>query len=93
MPAASVRVDDFTPAQVSRINADVPRFPLGKTEAIRWQSFDGMEIEGLLTYPVGYTPGQRVPLLLEIHGGPTGVYLEYCIAAPMIYPIAWLPRR
>jgi dipeptidyl aminopeptidase/acylaminoacyl peptidase/ectoine hydroxylase-related dioxygenase (phytanoyl-CoA dioxygenase family) len=80
--------EDFTPVQVSRANADVPSLPLGKTEVIRWKSTDGLEIEGLLTYPVGYQPGRRVPLLLSIHGGPTGVFQENFIAAPMIYPIA-----
>jgi dipeptidyl aminopeptidase/acylaminoacyl peptidase len=31
-----------------------------------------MEIEGLLHLPVGYAEGARVPLLLNIHGGPAG---------------------
>jgi dipeptidyl aminopeptidase/acylaminoacyl peptidase len=61
---------DFAPVQVSRANADLPPCPFGQTEVIRWTSTEGLEIEGLLTVPVGYEPGQRVPLLLEIHGGP-----------------------
>ena len=43
---------------------------LGVTEEVGFQSKDGTQVNGLLTYPVGYTKGTRVPLLLRIHGGP-----------------------
>ncbi|HUG81697.1 MAG TPA: S9 family peptidase [Bryobacterales bacterium] len=62
--------------------------PLGTTEVIRWKSKDGMEIEGLLTYPVGYRQGTRVPLALVIHGGPMGVFTETFIGARGLYPVA-----
>ncbi len=45
---------------------------LGSTEEISFPSKDGTEVHGLLTYPVGYTKGTKVPLLLRIHGGPNG---------------------
>ena len=32
---------------------------------------DGSEVHSLLTLPVDYQPGTKVPLLLRIHGGPT----------------------
>ena len=44
---------------------------LGETRVIRWKNpNDGLEIEGLLTLPVGYQRGTRVPLLTFVHGGP-----------------------
>ena len=43
---------------------------LGVTEEIGFQSKDGTQVNGLLTYPVGYVKGTKVPLLLRIHGGP-----------------------
>jgi dipeptidyl aminopeptidase/acylaminoacyl peptidase len=43
-----------------------------KTEEIGFQAKDGTEVHGLLTYPLGYVAGTRVPLLLRIHGGPKG---------------------
>jgi dipeptidyl aminopeptidase/acylaminoacyl peptidase len=46
---------------------------LGESRTIRWQSRDGLEIEGILTLPSGYAAG-RMPLLLHIHGGPAGVF-------------------
>ncbi len=45
---------------------------LGQTEEVRFKSKDGTEVHGLLTYPVGYVKGTKVPLLLRIHGGPNG---------------------
>ena len=45
---------------------------LGATEDVTFKSKDGTVIGGLLTYPVGYTKGTKVPLLLRIHGGPNG---------------------
>ena len=43
-----------------------------KTEEVKFKSKDGTEVHGLLTYPVGYQPGTKVPFLLRIHGGPKG---------------------
>ena len=43
---------------------------LGVTEEINFQSKDGTKVGALLTYPVGYVKGTKVPLLLRIHGGP-----------------------
>jgi dipeptidyl aminopeptidase/acylaminoacyl peptidase len=78
----------FAPAQVSHANADLPAFPLGATELIRWKSTEGLEIEGLLTYPAGYEHGRRYPLLLNVHGGPAGVFTQSFIASRGLYPIA-----
>lgn len=80
------RLDRFAPVQVSRVNAELPDYPLGRTDVIRWKSSDGLEIEGLLTYPVDYEPGKRYPLLLIIHGGPTDVFTQTFIASPAVYP-------
>ena len=43
-----------------------------KTDEISAKSKDGTEVHGLLTYPVGYVAGTKVPLLVRIHGGPKG---------------------
>jgi dipeptidyl aminopeptidase/acylaminoacyl peptidase len=45
---------------------------LGVTEEVNFKSKDGTAVGGLLTYPVGYVKGTRVPMLLRIHGGPNG---------------------
>jgi dipeptidyl aminopeptidase/acylaminoacyl peptidase len=76
------------PVRVSEANTSLDKPPLGKTELIRWKAADGLEIEGLLTYPAGYQHGRRVPLILNIHGGPSGVFQESFIGAAGPYPIA-----
>jgi dipeptidyl aminopeptidase/acylaminoacyl peptidase len=86
-------VDRFAPVQVSRVNADLPKLPLGKVEVVRWKGKDGLEIEGLLTYPVGHRPGKRCPLLLVIHGGPAGVFSQRYLANPGVYPLAAFAAR
>jgi dipeptidyl aminopeptidase/acylaminoacyl peptidase len=81
------RLDRFTATQVSRVQ-ELPAAPLGRTEVVTWTAGDGMAIEGLLTYPVGYSAGERVPLLVIVHGGPTGVFTRSFIGSPGSYPIA-----
>ncbi|MCA1628007.1 MAG: S9 family peptidase [Acidobacteria bacterium] len=87
------KIEDFAPVQVSRANADLPKLPLGKTEVIKWKSSDGKEIEGLLTYPVNYQAGQKVPLILNIHGGPAGVFSQTFIGGRGVYPLATFAAR
>ncbi len=86
-------VSDFTQQQISRANADVKLPPVGRTEVITWKSKDGKEIEGLLTYPVGYHKGQRVPLILTIHGGPAGVFTQTFLGGRGVYPLATFASR
>ncbi|MCU0486605.1 MAG: S9 family peptidase [Anaerolineales bacterium] len=72
-----LRLDDLSPRQVSRVNAEFQAIPVGRTEVIRWKSDDGLEIEGLLTYPPGYTGGKRCPLLVSVHGGPANAWMQF----------------
>jgi dipeptidyl aminopeptidase/acylaminoacyl peptidase len=41
---------------------------------LRYRSKDGLDLEGLLVKPKDYQEGQRYPLLVVIHGGPSGVF-------------------
>jgi dipeptidyl aminopeptidase/acylaminoacyl peptidase len=84
---------DRKPAQVSRANSDLPKLPLPRTETVRWKSKDGLDVEGILTYPTSYETGKKYPLLLNIHGGPAGVFTESFIGGPTIYPLATLAAK
>ena len=81
-------VATFAPRRITDVNADVPRPAMGRTELLTWKSKDGKyEIEGLLTYPVGWVAGTRVPLILNVHGGPAGVFSKGFTGTPSIYMI------
>ena len=85
--------DRFAPVQVSRVQPDVSAAPLGRTELVRWKSKDGLEIEGFLTYPVGYEKGRRYPLLLIVHGGPMGAYMQTFDGTAAYHPVAAFASR
>ena len=63
----------FCPQRLTRANPQVEDWPQIETEIVRWKSFDGMEIEGIVHKPVGFEQGRRYPLLVLLHGGPHGV--------------------
>ena len=46
---------------------------IGTREMISWKSTDGATIEGVLHKPADFQSGRRYPLLVIIHGGPTGI--------------------
>jgi dipeptidyl aminopeptidase/acylaminoacyl peptidase len=77
----------FSPTKITNVNRDFPALAMGRTEVIKWKSKDGKEIEGLVTYPVNYVANRKYPLLLNIHGGPAGVFTENFTAASSIYPL------
>lgn len=45
-------------------------FELPRQERMSWSGEDGVTIEGLLHYPLGYQEGRRYPLVVQTHGGP-----------------------
>ncbi|UCE06084.1 MAG: S9 family peptidase [bacterium] len=47
---------------------------LGKQKIIHYNARDGLEIEGLLIYPVDYQNGEKYPLIVVVHGGPESHY-------------------
>jgi dipeptidyl aminopeptidase/acylaminoacyl peptidase len=71
--------------QLSSINADFNPTEHGKTTLVSWKSTDGTPIEGLLTYPIGFEKGRKYPIILQIHGGPAGVFLNNYTGKPGIY--------
>ena len=47
---------------------------LPKSQVVRWDSHDGTSIEGIFMLPSDYRQGSKVPLMLQIHGGPSGYW-------------------
>jgi dipeptidyl aminopeptidase/acylaminoacyl peptidase len=60
-----------TPTQITHAYDPLERdFILPRQEKVEWKGADGQTIEGMLMYPVGYQPGTRYPLVVQMHGGP-----------------------
>jgi len=63
-----------TPAiRVTHLSDAMKSFTLARREVVRWRSGDGAAIEGVLYKPANFDAKKRYPLLVVIHGGPTGV--------------------
>lgn len=62
------------PRKVTTANPQLAGISVGESEVITWKSSDGWTVEGVLLKPVGYRAGQRYPLKVDVHGGPTGAH-------------------
>ncbi len=58
------------PVRVSDSNPWLAERRLAKQEVVAFEARDGMALEGLLIHPMDRAEGQRVPLVLIVHGGP-----------------------
>jgi dipeptidyl aminopeptidase/acylaminoacyl peptidase len=60
--------------RVTTVNPQVASLQFSQFRAVKWKSRDGLEIEGLLWLPAEHKAGEKLPLLVSIHGGPAGVW-------------------
>ncbi len=61
---------DNGPRRLTDSNPWLADVRLAPQEVFAWKARDGLELEGVLTRPLDARPGQRVPLVLGVHGGP-----------------------
>ena len=75
---------------LTNLNASLLRTKvLGEVREITTpSSHDGLEVQGWLTLPPGYQEGSRVPLILEIHGGPFAAYGPHFATDNQLYAAA-----
>jgi dipeptidyl aminopeptidase/acylaminoacyl peptidase len=81
------RVSPFAPRKLTDTTAQVKNWKLGTVEVISWKSQDGTTIEGILHKPAGYDATKKYPLLVEIHGGPTGTSFPTLSPLEYAYPV------
>lgn len=76
-PSDVVRIDlsRGTTTRLTRVNEDLLAGKrLGEVEEIWYPSTGGARIQGWIVKPPDFDPRRRYPLILEIHGGPHGMY-------------------
>ena len=78
--------------QVTNFSGQIKDWKVSDSEVISWASKDGTTIEGVLHKPQDYDPDQQYPLLVVIHGGPTGISVPDPVPS-YVYPIVqWLNK-
>jgi dipeptidyl aminopeptidase/acylaminoacyl peptidase len=60
------------PRRLTDFNLAATRLELARTEPLEWTSEDNVRADGVVTFPPNFDPKQTWPLVLVIHGGPTG---------------------
>jgi dipeptidyl aminopeptidase/acylaminoacyl peptidase len=76
----------FSPRRLTDMTAQLKDWSLGSAEVISWKSKDGATIEGILRKPADYDPTKKYPLLVMIHGGPTGISQPTLSPGDTYYP-------
>ncbi|MGC1416253.1 MAG: S9 family peptidase [Candidatus Acidiferrum sp.] len=79
-------VASWQPKKLTAMGDQLKPFKVARREVISWKSGDGTVIEGVLLKPPDFDPKKKYPLLVVIHGGPTGVDLPL-LSADRYYPI------
>jgi dipeptidyl aminopeptidase/acylaminoacyl peptidase len=63
--------------QLTNHNAEwLAEVEIAETEPFWVESADGQKVHGWIMKPIGFEEGKKYPLVLEIHGGPFGMYGE-----------------
>ncbi|MFN8583255.1 MAG: S9 family peptidase, partial [Gemmatimonadaceae bacterium] len=62
-------------AQLTRVNEDMlGRIKLGSVEEFWYASSGGAKVQGWVVKPPGFDASKKYPMIMEIHGGPHGMY-------------------
>jgi len=75
-----------SPRQITHAGEQLKDFATATREVVEWKSGDGTTIEGILYKPAGFDAKKKYPLLVVIHGGPTGIDMPV-LGPDRYYPI------
>jgi dipeptidyl aminopeptidase/acylaminoacyl peptidase len=65
-----LRTPDSAPERLTDFNRAFRSYAYPRSIEVQWHAPDGQPDDGILTYPNGYQPGRRYPLVVYSHGGP-----------------------
>jgi len=83
---------DNSPKKLTDLTSQTNDWKVAQSEVISWKSKDGATIEGVLHKPKNYDPSKKYPLLVMIHGGPTGIDTPTPVPG-YVYPVLqWLDK-
>ncbi|HEU4993595.1 MAG TPA: S9 family peptidase [Gemmatimonadaceae bacterium] len=86
-------VASWSPRVLTRMTSQIDSLITATREVISWKSKDGAMIEGILIKPASFDSSRKYPLLVKIHGGPTGIDRPVLLSATRYYPIeTWVGR-
>ncbi len=72
-----MRTPESAPMALTHLNRRFARYAYPRSVELRWHAPDGQLNDGILTYPDGYRPGRRYPLVVFSHGGPEAASIEH----------------
>ncbi|HKI94629.1 MAG TPA: prolyl oligopeptidase family serine peptidase, partial [Gemmatimonadales bacterium] len=87
--------EPWRPERLTDMTAQVAGWPIGTERMVRWKSHDGATVEGVLITPPQFDSTRRHPLIVRIHGGPTGIDLPILSSQieSYVYPLTqWLAK-
>jgi len=82
-----------SPQQLTYLNPSFEKKPMARSEIVRWTGANDDTVEGVLYYPNDFQEGQKYPLMLVIHGGPTGYDMDQWDALASGAPLPLLTQR
>ncbi|MGZ9584471.1 prolyl oligopeptidase family serine peptidase [Paenibacillus marinisediminis] len=101
MPGELYRLDtaSLDEVQLTKANALLwDELELSKPESFWFEASDGGKVQGWIIPPVGLQPGDKVPAIVEIHGGPHAMYVnsfmhEFQLLAAQGYAVMYCNPR
>jgi dipeptidyl aminopeptidase/acylaminoacyl peptidase len=76
LPELWLAASGSAPKPMSHFNQEWSKIPLHQSEIVKYPSFDGKLIEAQLVKPDGYRASAKLPLIVLVHGGPTGAWSQ-----------------
>ncbi|MEM1324333.1 MAG: S9 family peptidase [Bacteroidota bacterium] len=81
-----------TTKSLTNYSQQIANWQIAESEVISWKSKDGATIEGILHKPENYDPNKKYPLLVTIHGGPTGIDRPTPVPGYVYPALQWLAK-